>query len=246
MEWKMAIGAHSLDWLLAHMRWMDLPGYVGVVFLVISFLMTRIIPLRITTIASNVSFIAYSALTGQNPALVLYVLLLVVNLVRLHQMQQLIRRVRSASRGEQTLGALKPFMRRRRFKAGQIVFHRNDVADSLYYLISGSFRIPEIGISLGKGEYVGELGLLAPDGRRTRTLECVEDGEVLLISYEHVTELYYQNPDFGFHLLKLTAGRLFHNNALLQSQVESLRTEVAVLRSGRVEWPGSSGGGRPT
>jgi hypothetical protein len=72
------------------------------------------------------------------PTLV-YVLLLVVNLVHLHQMQQLIRRVRSASRGEQTLGALKPFMRRRRFKPGRIVFHGNDVANSLYDLVSGSF-----------------------------------------------------------------------------------------------------------
>jgi CRP/FNR family cyclic AMP-dependent transcriptional regulator len=233
MERKMVINVHSLDWLTMHMRWVDLPGYLGAALLVISFLMRRIIPLRIVTIASNVSFIAYSRLTGQTPALVLYVLLLVVNAVRLQQMRQLIRRVQAASQGEQTLGALKPFMRRRRYKAGQIVFHRNDVADSLYYVVSGKFCVAGIGVLLEKGAYVGELGLLAPDGRRTRTLECVADGEVLLISYEHVTELYYQNPDFGFHFLKLTASRLFHDIDLLQSQVESLRTEVAVLRSGR-------------
>jgi hypothetical protein len=33
---------------------------------------------------------------------------------------------------------------------------------------------------------VGELAMLAPDNRRTATLECVENGKVPSITYEQV------------------------------------------------------------
>jgi len=39
-------------------------------------------------------------------------------------------------------------------------------------------------------------------------VECVEDGEVLTITYDKVTELYFQNPTFVFNFLRLTSERL--------------------------------------
>ena len=48
--------------------------------------------------------------------------------------------------------------------------------------------------------------MLAPDNRRTATLECIEDGNVLSITYEQVEELYYQNPTFGFYFLRARDG----------------------------------------
>jgi CRP-like cAMP-binding protein len=225
------MNVHPLDWLILKLAWVDVPGYVGAVFFVISFLMKRIIPLRIMAIVSNVCFILYYELTKQYPPMFLYLVLLPLNAVRLYQMVMLTRRVRSASRGELSLGVLRPFMRRRHFKAGQIVFRKNEPADNLYYLTSGEFRVAEIGVLLKAGDYMGELGLLAPEKRRTQTVECVADGDVLLISYEHVSELYYQNPDFGYHLLRLTAGRLFQNIEVLQNQVQLLQAEVAALRN---------------
>jgi hypothetical protein len=47
----------------------------------------------------------------------------------------------------------------------------------------------------GPGALVGELGFLAPDHARTRTLECVDKAVVLRISYDHMKQLYFQNPD---------------------------------------------------
>ena len=65
--------------------------------------------------------------------------------------------------------------------------------------------------------------MLAPDNRRTATLECIEAGEVLSITYEQVEELYYQNPTFGFYFLRLATARLFDNISRMESELASGR-----------------------
>jgi CRP/FNR family transcriptional regulator, cyclic AMP receptor protein len=228
---EIVMSLHPLQWFLENTSWIQLPGYLGAVFVVASFLAKTMIPLRVLTILSNLCFIAYSDIMAEYPMLFLYVVLLPLNALRLYQMVVLVRRMRAASQGEQTLGALKPFMQRGQFKAGQVVFRKGDPADKLFYLVSGKFCVPEIGMVLQAGDFVGELGMLAPCKSRTQTLECTVGGDVLTISYEHVAELYYQNPDFGYHFLRLTAGRLFQNIDALQKQAEMLRAELAELRS---------------
>jgi len=71
--------------------------------------------------------------------------------------------------------------------------------------------------------------LLAPQGQRTQTLECVQDGEVLAISYDEVRELFFQNPDFGYYFMQLAAARLFHTLELLENQLAE-RAEPAKAR----------------
>ena len=39
---------------------------------------------------------------------------------------------------------------------------------------------------------MGELGFLTPDNRRTGTIECVEDGQVLTITYDRLLEIYFR------------------------------------------------------
>ena len=58
-------------------------------------------------------------------------------------------------------------------------------------------------------EGLGELGLVAPGGARTRSVECVAAGEILEVRYDQVRQLYFQNPAFGFAFLELAARRLF-------------------------------------
>src|SRR4249919_1090273 len=63
------------------------------------------------------------------------------------------------------------------------------------------------------GRLMGELGFLTLDNRRTATIECIEDGRVLTISYEKLLEIYFQNPQFGYYFLVLTSQRLLENLA---------------------------------
>jgi CRP-like cAMP-binding protein len=67
---------------------------------------------------------------------------------------------------------------------------------------------------------MGELGFLSPNNRRTATIECLEDGHVLTITYEKLLEIYFQNPQFGYYFLVLTSQRLLENNARLQAIIE--------------------------
>jgi CRP-like cAMP-binding protein len=111
-------------------------------------------------------------------------------------------------------------MSKRRFRAGQVLFQKGETADAMYYSVTGRYRLRELGIDIGPTQVFGEMGLIAPDNRRTATLECVEGGEVLVATYDQVKQLYYQNPEFGFSFLRLTSGRLFQNIARLEEELE--------------------------
>jgi CRP-like cAMP-binding protein len=76
------------------------------------------------------------------------------------------------------------------------------------------------------GALVGEMGLLAPDNRRTQSIECIESGEVLAITYDKVLELYFQDPSFGYYFLRLTTDRLLQNIARLEKIIEQNRLRV--------------------
>jgi CRP-like cAMP-binding protein len=56
-----------------------------------------------------------------------------------------------------------------------------------------------------------ELGFLSPNERRTATIECIEEGHVLTITFEKPLESYLQNPQFGYYFLVPTSQRLLEN-----------------------------------
>jgi CRP-like cAMP-binding protein len=77
-----------------------------------------------------------------------------------------------------------------------------------------------------QGQVVGEMGFMSPNNTRTLTLECMEAGEVLSISYDEVRQLYFQNPQFGFYFLRLTSERLFHNMERMEEEITRLRAAM--------------------
>jgi len=188
------------------------------------------IPLRIVSMTCNSLFIIYGFFGGIYPTLILNLILLPLNTVRLHQMQKLIKDVEAAaSTGETSIDWLKPFMARRSFRKGDIVFRKGDVADAMYYSVSGRYRLSEMGIDLPIGQVFGDLGLLAPGNLRTQTIECIEDGDVLTATYQQVKELYFQNPQFGFYFLRLTSERLFDNIKRLEQEIVRKNEVIAEL-----------------
>jgi len=118
---------------------------------------------------------------------------------------------------------LKPFTTSHRTEAGDVVFRKGDRADAMYVVVSGRYRVAELGHDIAPGEVIGELALLAPDQARTQTVQCTESGELLQITYEQVKQLYYQNPTFGFYFLRLTTRRLFADNIRLESELAALK-----------------------
>jgi CRP-like cAMP-binding protein len=145
--------------------------------------------------------------------------MLSLNSWRLHQMLQLIRDVRKSVSGDLSMEWLKPFMTERQCKAGEVLFYKDEKAEDMLYIVSGRFRLVESGIEFPVGAIVGELGMLSPSNVRTQTLECVEPGLILSVSYSKVEELYVQNPEFGFYFLRLASARLFDNIDKLEKRL---------------------------
>ncbi len=215
------------------MPWVEILGYFGAVLTLSVYSMKRMIPLRIVGICANCVFIAYGFFGAVYPQMLVHSLLLPINAYRLREMVLLVRKVKVASSGDLDMEWLKPHMSRRVVKKGEIIFRKNDTSSDMFYTISGKYRLSEIGQDIGAGQLIGELGLIAPDNKRTLTIECVEEGELLSISYDHVKQLYFQNPEFGFYFLQLTSKRLFKDIERLQ-QNAALAPEPGGKAPGRV------------
>lgn len=205
------------------MHWYHYLGYVASAFAAGAFVMQRMIPLRLMIIVANVLFIAYALIIGEMILLAIHAVLLPINLWRLQQMRTLIKRVERASDGQIAIDWLTQFMKRKRVRAGLIVFAKGEEANELFYVASGKFRLIEIQKDVEPGGVVGELGLLAPGNKRSMSLQCIEDGELLVASYDQVNELYFQNPEFGYYFLRLVASRLF-SDTVAAKQAANVRS----------------------
>lgn len=213
------------------MTFAEMIGYFAAFLVFLTFSMKTMVPLRIVGITSNLFFIAYGYLNPAYPLLVLHLALLPLNIFRLRQILNLVKQIESATQGDIKMSWLKPFTTTRAMKAGETLFHKDEKADAMYYLMTGRYRLLELGVELKSGDVVGELGLLNPNQARTQTLQCLEDGEILQIGYDQVRQLYFQNPKFGFYFLQLSARRLFENIGRLERIVAERDAEIARLRS---------------
>jgi hypothetical protein len=206
------------------MPWVDILGYFGASLTLCVYSMKRMIPLRIVGICANCVFVIYGFLGAVYPQMVLHGILLPINAYRLREMLVLVRKVKAASAGDLNMEWLKPHMSRRTVQRGDVLFRKNDTSSDMFYTVSGRYRLGEIGQDVGPGQLIGELGLIAPDNKRTLTFECIEDGDLLVISYDHVKQLYFQNPEFGFYFLQLTSQRLFKDIERLRRAETSAET----------------------
>jgi hypothetical protein len=207
----------------------ELLGYAAALLVLLTFSMKTMVPLRIAGIMSNLFFIAYAFFTHAHPILILHSILLPLNGLRLIQILSLLRKVEDASRaaGEADLEWMQMISKDRIVKTGEVLFTRGDQADSMFFVLAGSFRIKELGVEISSGEIVGELGLLAPNKARTQSVECIADGEILEITYDRVKQLYFQSPKFGFFFLQLAARRLFENLERQDRELEAYRAAQA-------------------
>src|SRR5215211_7514063 len=156
------------------------------VFVVASSTMRTMIPLRVFGIITNVVLIV-SALPSRNYlVIIVQSLVMVLNSYRLHQMLQLVRDVKKSVNSDLSMEWLKPFMTERKCATGEVLFYKDEKADSMLYIVSGRFRLVESGIEFPVGAIVGELGMLSPSNIRTQSLECIENGVVLSVSYSKV------------------------------------------------------------
>ena len=106
--------------------------------------------------------------------------------------------------------------RRRTFRKGEVVFHRDDLAESLHLIVKGRFSVcitTPLGETamldvIGPGEAFGELALLSQGSRRTATIESLDEGETLSVLRDDFALLQADHPGVKDVLLCLLAEQL--------------------------------------
>ncbi len=194
-------------------------SFFASIFVVATLSMRTMIPLRVFAILTNILLISTAIPTHNYPTMILHAVLLPLNSYRLHQMLQLVRDVKRSVSSDLSMEWLRPFMTERKCATGEVLFYKDEKAESMFYIVSGRYRLVESGIELPIGGIVGELGMLSPSNARTQTLECIEAGTILSVSYAQVEQLYVENPAFGFYFLRLSTARLFQNLESLEKRL---------------------------
>jgi hypothetical protein len=220
-----ALFQRLVDIALASVTVANIFALLGATFFVTTLLMRTMVPLRVAGIISDIFFITYGVLSATVTTLTLYVLLLPINVYRLAQMLRLVKRARIAAQGDLSMDWLRPFMTRRKYNKGDVLFRKGDRANEMFFTVTGTFLVTELGIELPPGRLVGELAFLSPDNRRTQSIECTEDGQVLAITYDRLLEIYFQNPEFGYYFLRLSTERLLQNIARLEGIIEEYKAK---------------------
>lgn len=205
------------------MSWVTVLGYAASAAVLATFCMSTMIPLRVVALVSNVLFIAYGYADHLYPVLFLHVILLPVNTLRLVQFYRLVREMRDAPRKDISVQALLPYMTRRKFNAGETLVRKGEQADRLFYLAEGEIEVIEFGKVLHAGAMVGEIGVFAPSQRRTATIVCRTDCNILELTENKAKQLYFQDRSFGFAVLQLIISRLAEDtDRLIQAGAANL------------------------
>jgi hypothetical protein len=219
-----AIFNRLLEIFLHNITLANMCALVGAVFFVATLLTQTMVPLRVANMIGCAFFAGFGLLSGTVTTFLLYLLMVPINAYRLRQMLVLVKKARSATQGDTSMEWLKPFMTERKYRKGDVLMKKGDPATEMLLTVTGRFRVIEINVELPPGQLMGELGFLTPDNRRTATIECIEDGHVLTITYEKLLEIYFQNPQFGYYFLVLTSQRMLENNSRLEATIAQLKS----------------------
>ncbi|HEY0614193.1 MAG TPA: cyclic nucleotide-binding domain-containing protein, partial [Candidatus Elarobacter sp.] len=117
-------------------------GYVAALLTVAAFFMKDTVRLRQIALASNIAYALWAGASHLWPTLLLHCVLFPLNAFRLLQLlreRKMIERALSAS--EVSPAWLTPFMERRSYAPGTVLFQQGDPADCLYFLAEGGLRL---------------------------------------------------------------------------------------------------------
>ena len=186
----------------------DVLGFVGAGLMAASYLMKSMLPLRLVALAANVCLLAYAFNAHSWPTVMLYLAVIPINLKKVVEIRKLVAAIAHARADSPVSEWLLPHMTRRTASAGETLWSKGDEATEMVYVHSGQLKLAEHGEILGPGSLVGEIGLFAPDNRRTGTVTCNTDCTLYSLSAEAMAQLYYQDPRLGFHVMRLVVARL--------------------------------------
>ena len=118
-------------------------GWIAASFVLLSFYLSTMVPLRLAAIASNVMFIIYAVLANAPPILVLHCMLFPLNAWRLMEICKLRRKFMGTSAAQMSTVRLLPFMQKSSCERGRILFNSGDIADNVYVILHGQILLQD-------------------------------------------------------------------------------------------------------
>ncbi len=116
--------------------------------------------------------------------------------------------LRRAQTGHMDMKWLLATMTHERHLKGTVLFRNGDVGDNIYYVQRGIVGMKEIGVDMEPRALFGEIGVFAPERKRTCTAACKTDVDLFTLTYEEVRRCYFLNPQFAFYVMYLITQRL--------------------------------------
>ncbi len=199
-------------------------GAIGALLMVLSNLMKRMVALRLFALGANSLFMVQATLERNWVFFGLQTALLLINVYRLWSLRKLLLSLERAHADTSIRDWLLPQMKKRKFKAGTVLFNEGEPANELFYIASGTLKSPQFAQPLVAGHLIGEIGLFSEDHKRAATVYCETDVVCYTMSDEAAFLLYVQNPQIGFYLIRLIITQL-RGELLRRPMVPTLASE---------------------
>ncbi len=122
-----------------------------------------------------------------------------------------------------SIGELSAAMRRRIFRPGEVIFHRDDPGQVLYVLRSGKVKIyitsqdgQEVALAVfAPGDYFGELALL--DGQpRSASAVAIEQADTLALQRADFIKAVMRHPRIAVQVMGVLSRRLRQTDAMIE------------------------------
>jgi len=113
-----------------------------------------------------------------------------------------------AEQGASLRDWLLPHMSHESHRKGEVLFRKGDPARALYFIQQGTVALPEIRKEMMEGALFGEIGIFVPEQTRTCTARCETDAQLFCLTAERAKRLFFENPQFAYHVMQLISKRL--------------------------------------
>ncbi|MCM8826664.1 MAG: PP2C family protein-serine/threonine phosphatase [Candidatus Omnitrophica bacterium] len=122
------------------------------------------------------------------------------------------------------------YMNKEVYKKGEVIFKRGDKADKMFYIKSGSIRLPELDKVIGSNQIIGEMGVFSILKERTASAICEDDLEVYTMDREGIIKFFKDDPNLAIEVMQTSIQRFIENLKRETAERERIESELRIAR----------------
>ena len=129
---------------IANINIANVLALVGAAFYVATLMMRTIVPLTHYWHYQHYVFHRLWCCSRRGINILLYLLSLPINVIRLRQMLSLVKKARISAQGDLSMDWLRPYMTPRKYRKGDMLFRKGDVANEMFLTVTGKFLVAKL------------------------------------------------------------------------------------------------------